>query len=160
ILVPDDAMRSRHVDANLVGPSVVVDVGGEVDEAVAVTFGRVKLFDRLNLMRRPVRRFIPKIASDHVCIAVAVDVRDRDAFRAEFAVERDLLEPNLSRWFLRAYVGVKLLRRRQSRQGEAHRQNAVNAACKGLVHLSLSGNDSTFELARKIYSLYRFRASF
>src|SRR5262249_27483722 len=111
ILIPDDAMRSGHVDANLVWPTVVVDVGGEVDEAVAVSFGRVELFDRLNLMRRPVRRFVPQIARDHVRLAVAVDVGDRDAFRTEFAVERDLLEPYLSRRFLRADAGMELLLR-------------------------------------------------
>src|SRR5215475_153638 len=143
VLVPDDAMRSGHVDANLVGPTVAVDVGGEVDEAVAVSFGRVELLDRLNLMRRPVRRFVPQIARDHIRLAVAVDVGDRDAFRPEFAVERDLLEPDLSRRFLRAYAGVKLARRRQNYQGEADRQNAVNAAaCMSLFHLPFSGNDS------------------
>src|SRR5215475_7427629 len=145
VLVPDDAMRSGHVDANLVGPTVVVDVGGEVDEAVAVSFGRVELLDRLNLMRRPVRRFVPQIARDHVRLAVAVDVGDRDAFRPEFAVERGLLKPNLSWRFLRADAGVKPLRRRPCRQGEADRQNAVNAeACKSLAHLSFSGDDSTY----------------
>src|SRR5262245_43260787 len=161
VLVPDDAMRSGHVYANLVGPTVVVDVGGEVNEGVAVTFGRVELLDWLNLMRCPVRRFVPQIARDHIRLAVAVDVGDRGAFRPELAVERDLLEPDLSRRFLRACAGVKLARRRQRRQGEANRQNAVNAAaCKSLVHLPFSGKDSTCELARNIYSLYLWRASF
>src|SRR5262245_7613077 len=158
ILVPDDSVRTGHVDANLIGPSVVVDVGGEIDEAVAVTFGRVELCDRLNLMRRPVRRFIPQIARHHIRPAVAIDVGGGDAFRAEFAVERDLLKSNLSRWFLRA--GVMFLRRRRH-QGEAERQGAVNATTlKSLVHLSFSGKYSACELARNIYSLYRFSASF
>src|SRR5262249_55219730 len=108
-------------------------------EAVAIPFGRVELTDRLNFMRRPVRRLVPQIACDHIRLAVAVDVGDGDAFRAEFAVQRDLFEPNFSRPFLRAGAGVRFLRRRQSRQGEAERQNTANAtACKRIFHPSIS----------------------
>src|SRR5262249_60066972 len=92
-----------------------------------------------DLMRRPVRRFVPQIARDHVRLAVAVDVGDRDAFRAEFAVELNLLEPNFSRRFLRADAGMELLRRRRRRQGEANRQNHIDTtAWKRTFHFSFS----------------------
>src|SRR5262245_18484338 len=167
VLVPDDATRSGHVDANLVGPPVVVDVGGEVDKTVAVTFGRVELFDRLNLMRSPVRRLIPQVARDHIRLAVAVDVGDRDALRAEFAVQHDLLDPDLSGRFLRADPGVKPLRRRPGHQGEANRQNAINATeWKHVFHLSFSWKRFSLRtrqehlqpllLPRKLFTINRY----
>src|SRR5262249_15973572 len=148
---------------DLIRPSIAVDVGDEVDEAVAIRFGRVELFNGLNLMRLPVRRLVPEIACDHVRPAVVIDVSDGDAFRAEFAVERDLFETDLSGSVWRGDGGMKLLRGRRSHHGEAERQNTVTAASrKRIVHssfswkrfsMSLSGTFTAFIFAAQAFMI-------
>src|SRR5262249_43244718 len=69
-------------------------------EAVAVAGRRIIGAGRGDLVAPPIRRLVPHLAREHVGPAVAVHVRDGDAFAAEGGVEPDLLPAGEDRLWL------------------------------------------------------------
>jgi hypothetical protein len=84
-------MCAGHIDTDLIRPTITVEVGGKIDEAVAIAFRGIELFDRLNFVRRPPGRLIPEVSRHNIGLTVAVDIGDGNTFRAELTIQNNLL---------------------------------------------------------------------
>src|SRR6185312_10562800 len=91
VLVPErgDAGEADH---DLVGPAVAVDVVGPAGHARAIAAQAVAVIARLaDVVLRPRRRLVPRIADQDVGLAVLVDVGDRHPLGPELSLDHRLL---------------------------------------------------------------------
>ena len=110
------ARRPGEVDDDEVGPAVRVDVLGPAREHAAVVAETVLVvLVRLQLVRGPVRRFVPVLAVEHIDLAVLVHVADGDPLGPELRVQNGLFPGDLD------LVGLRRGGRRRQRDRHAER---------------------------------------
>src|SRR5262249_27116964 len=92
------ARRPGKIDHNKVRPAVPVHVLGPASEAMAIAVGAIAVIARRrNLVRLPIRRFVPEFPGQDIRLAVAVDIRHCYAFGAKGLVDNGLLPGNGAR---------------------------------------------------------------
>ena len=91
VFVPE-GRHAGEADDDLIDPAVAVDVVGPAGHALAVAVQAVAVIARLaDVVLGPRRGLVPRVADQHVELAVLVHVGDRHALGAELALDDRLL---------------------------------------------------------------------